>query len=79
MTKIKLKHPITVDGVEVQELTMRRPKVRDMIAAEKGAGSDAEKELRMFSNLCEITPQTIEEMDMIDYKAMQEAYVGFLS
>ena len=79
MTTIKLKHPIKVDGVEIQELTMRRPKVRDQIAAEKGGGSDAEKELRMFANLCEITPQSLEEMDMVDYKALQEAYVDFLS
>ena len=79
MTTIKLKHPIEVDGIEVQQVTMRRPKVRDMIAAEKGAGGDAEKELRMFANLSEITPQTIEELDMVDYKAMQDAYVDFLS
>ena len=79
MTSIKLKHPIVADGLEVRELALRRPKVRDMIAAEKGGGSDVEKEMRIFCNLCEVTPKTIEEMDLVDYKALQEAYMGFLS
>ena len=79
MTTIELKHPITVDGVEIKELSMRRPKVRDMIAADKGGGTDGEREMHMFSNLCEVTTSAIEEMDMGDYVALQEAYKDFLS
>ncbi|MDE0167363.1 MAG: phage tail assembly protein [Bryobacterales bacterium] len=79
MTTIKLKHPVKADGAEVAEVTMRAPKVRDMIAADKGGGSDAERELRMFANLCEITPRIIEELHLVDYKAMQGAYLDFLS
>lgn len=78
-TTIKLKHPITVDGVEIKQLALRRPKVRDMIAADKGGGGDAEKELRVFSNLCEVTPSVLEELDLADYLALQGAYQDFLS
>jgi len=60
-------------------LTMRRPRVRDMLAAEKAKGSDAEKEIAMFSNLCEVAPSDIEALDMADYLQLQEAYRGFLS
>ena len=79
MTKIELKHPITVNGMETKELVLRRPRVRDMIASDKGGGGDAEKEMLLFVNLCEVTPETIENLDLVDYKALQEAYLDFLS
>lgn len=60
-------------------LNMRRPKVRDMLAADKAKGNDAEKEIAMFANLCEVAPTDIEALDMADYKALQQAYQGFLS
>ena len=76
---IELKHPITLDGEELKHLTLRRPKVRDMLAADKASGSDAEKEVRVFANLCEVAPAVIEALDMADYQALQERYQGFLS
>ena len=59
MEAIKLDYP--VDGVD--SISMRRPKVRDMLAADKASGSDAEKEINMFSNLCEQTPGFIQDLD----------------
>ena len=79
MTTIDLQHPLRVDGVEMRLLTMRRPKVRDMLASDKAGGTDAEKEIRTFANLCEVSPEAIGEMDMSDYKQLQKAYEGFLS
>lgn len=32
MNSITLKHPITVDGVSIASVTLRRPKAKDMIA-----------------------------------------------
>ncbi len=79
MTTIELKYPPTVDGLAIGELTMRRPNVRDMLAADKAGGTDAEKEIRTFANLCEVSPKTIEELDLADYKELQKAYADFLS
>ncbi len=76
--KIELTYPIEIDGQTISELDIRRPKVRDMLAADAG-GSDAEKELRLFANLCEQTPAAIEQLDMADYLKLQETYQGFLS
>ena len=78
-TTITLDHPITVDGAEVTSLSLRRAKVRDVRIAEKAGGGDAEREIRLFANLCEVTPEAIEELDMADYLALQKAYQGFLS
>jgi hypothetical protein len=75
--RVDLKYPIEVDGTKVSSLRMRRPKVRDILATD-GAGSDARKELRLFSNLTELPPEALETMDLADYQALQEVYQGFL-
>jgi len=81
MDQIKLDYPITVAGAETKELNMRRPKVRDLRDAQKAGKSatDAEVEIRLFANLCEVAPSVIEELDMADYSKVQERYQGFLS
>ena len=73
---ITLKYP-TESGLK--ELNLRRPKVRDMIAAEKAKGGDADREINLFANLAECTPEDIASLDMADYKQLQEAYQSFLS
>lgn len=75
-TAINLKYPTLPT---FPTLHMRRPKVRDMLAAEKSKGTDAEKEIVLFANLCEVTPAEIEALDMVDYQQLQQAYQGFLS
>lgn len=79
MTTIELKHPITLNGIEVSQLNLRRPKVRDVRAADKAGSTDSEREIWLFANLCEATPEAIEELDMADYLQVQRAYQDFLS
>lgn len=79
MTTITLQHPVTVEGQQIDSLTLRRPKVKDRLVSEKASGSEAEKEVRFLANLCEIPPSYIEELDMADYVKLQEALADFLS
>ncbi len=79
---ITLTHPIDVAGAPLKSVVMRRPLVRDLRAAQHAAGVGAtgdELEIALFSNLCEISPDDWELMDLGDYRAVQEAYEGFLS
>lgn len=75
-TPIELKYP---EHGGMTALVMRRPKVRDMLASEKAKGGDADKEITLFANLCEVAPSAIEALDMADYQQLQQAYQGFLS
>lgn len=77
--KIKLKYPVTVDGVEYTSLEMRRCKVKDRRLAEKNGSSDADKEIGLISNLCEVPPSVIDELDAFDYDKLQKVLMGFLS
>ena len=81
-TGIELKYPIQINGTETSVLHVRRPKVRDQLLLDKsgmvGKG-DAEREVLLFANLCEVAPGDIEELDMSDYKKLQETYGAFLA
>ncbi len=76
---VSLSNPIDVDGSRLSELTVRRPKVRDMLAMENNTKSDAEKEILLFANLCEVNPVSLYELDMADYAKLQKTYQDFLS
>lgn len=77
-TQIELKYPVTVDGHEYKVITMRAPKVRDQIVAQKAAGKE-EMELTLFANLCEISIAVLEELEIADYNQFHTAYQDFLS
>ncbi len=76
---VTLSNPLNVDGANVSVLTVRRPKVRDMLAMENMTNNDAEKEIHLFANLCEVSPESLYELDMADYGKLQKVYQGFLS
>ena len=78
MQTIKLQYPVEIGGAKTSELSMRRSKVKDRLAVSKMQGTDADKEIRLFANLCEVEPAVIEEMDEADYKKLQDTFTSFL-
>ena len=77
MTSIKLKHPIIADGVEVTELALRRPKVRDLERIDKVAGEIA-KAVTLTADLAQLTPDQVREFDAEDFAAVAERLGDFL-
>ncbi|NSM56735.1 phage tail assembly protein [Wolbachia endosymbiont of Atemnus politus] len=77
MKTVKLDNPITVEGIEVSELTFRPVKVRDCLAMERGGSSDFEKEVGLIANLALVTKETILELYFTDYIKIQEALKDF--
>nr|WP_264338158.1 phage tail assembly protein [Wolbachia endosymbiont (group A) of Cheilosia soror] len=77
MEIITLNNPITVDGISVSELTIRRPKVRDYLAIERINGSDLSKEVTLTANLTSVAKEAIEELDIADYVKVQEILKDF--
>ena len=77
---IELDYPITVNGEEVSRLEIsRRPKVRDMRKAQQAASDDAGQELHLFAVLTGRNPEDLEELDLSDYRKLQQSYSDFLS
>jgi len=75
--KIDLDFPITVSGVEVKHLIMRRPKVRDELAYSKASGSQEDKVLLMMCTLTETPQEDLLELDASDWAKLEEQYVAF--
>ena len=77
MDTITLDHPITVEGREVKEITLRRPKVREARDARKKHKDPADQEIELVSQLSGLPPSAIEEFDIADYSKIQEVLAGF--
>ncbi len=60
-------------GVMLDTLTIRRPKVRDMKAAQRRADNVVDQEIILISLVCEpaLTPEDLEGMDCKDYAVIQ--------
>lgn len=75
--KIELNTPIDIDGAEVSTLSMREPTVQDQLDVDSMKGTQANKEVSMLANLCEISPDDVKQMKMRNYRRLQEAYEVF--
>lgn len=76
-TTINLKHPIQLEGRELKSITLRRPKVADILRAKKASEDDAEQEVATVAALAGIPPAAVEDLDLADYKVIQKALAGF--
>ncbi len=79
MEKFTLQDPLKIDGVEVYELNLRAPKVRDLLIANKKDSSEAEREVKLIANLAEVSAEVIQDLDLRDYVKIQNWLQNFLS
>ena len=77
--EITFGYPVTVDGERVERVRMRNPLARDSRDAQRGGGAEAEIEMRLFANLCELSPKVVEVLDMSDYLKLQKQFQDFLA
>ena len=79
--RVKLSHPIEVGNRTIAEVTIRRPKVRDLRAMEKAREpgvSEIDQGVAMAATLCDLPLEAMDEMDAADFAAISEALGGFL-
>jgi hypothetical protein len=75
---IPLSKPITIDGTKVTTLRMREPLVRDQLAVQ-GEGTDAEVELALIANLCNVDKSAFHALPLGDYIRVRTAFLGFIA
>lgn len=74
---IELSRPLKIAGANVTHMQMREPTVRDQLTFEKMKGSEAEREMTLLGNLCEFSPEQLQELPVRDYRRLAAAYQGF--
>jgi hypothetical protein len=79
MQSITLLYPVTFNGTTTSQLEMRRPKVIDQLSSSKKTGTELEKEIFLFSNLCQVEEAFILELDQKDYAQLQKAFADFFT
>ena len=75
---ITLSRPCEFSGVKQSVVRMREPTVGDQEVVSNMSGSDAEREIMAFANLCELVPDDLRKMPLRDFMRMQTAYRGFI-
>ncbi|HKY46155.1 MAG TPA: phage tail assembly protein [Pyrinomonadaceae bacterium] len=74
---ITLAKPATIAGAKVSSIRMREPTVSDLEAGQKNAGNDAAREITIFANLCEVSPEDLRGLVLRNYARLQAAYQLF--
>ena len=75
--EIDLQYPIDFEGGKHSKVELRRPTVSDVVKARKGLKDEAEQEVALISKLSGLPPAAIEDLDVADYKKLQEVLSGF--
>ncbi|MBD0392186.1 phage tail assembly protein, partial [Wolbachia endosymbiont of Pentalonia nigronervosa] len=65
-------------GISVSELSIREPKVRDLLAIERIEG-EALKEVALIANLTSVPKEVVEDLCIKDYVEIQKVLKDFLS
>lgn len=73
---VKLEVPLTTPNGTVTEISFRRGKARDLVAAQRIETDVARRELVLMAMLTEqaLTVEDIEELDLADLAAVQGAF-----
>ncbi len=77
---LRLQYPVTVEGREVSEVTITRPKVKDlkaMDAALDGIKDKLDQGINMVSVLTGLSLDTVEDLDAEDFTKLSEEVAGF--
>lgn len=71
---VRLSRPAEANGVQVEQLHLRAPTVRDIRAAQAGAADEEQRELNLFASLAEVSPKDLEGLALKDYTRLQTGY-----
>lgn len=78
-TPLALQHPINVEGSDVTELQIRRPKLKDLKGLNLAdlESLSGEALIQLISSLAEIPPSSAEQIDVADFDAIGDMIQSF--
>ena len=78
--ELKLKHPYTTAaGQKLENLTLRRLKVKDLRAMSEQAGKDEVLlEIVGISRMCGLAQEDLDDMDAADYQQLKGRFLEYL-
>lgn len=76
--EVTLSRPLNIGGTNMAALTMREPTVGDQLISEASGDSSAQREIALYANLMEVTPDDIKRLPLKDYRRLQIAFSDFI-
>lgn len=80
--RVTLSQPFKVGDATITEVTIRRPKVRDLRALEearKPGASEIDQGIAMAAALCGLPMEAMDDMDAADFTAVSEVVGRFFT
>ncbi len=74
---VPLNYPVQLADRRLDEVTMRRPNMGDLLDHEPKAPDDVASELELIGILCGLKPSEMRLLDATDYARLQDQYVRF--
>ena len=78
MQTIQLKHPFEYEGQTYHEVQLRRSNPGDMERMDMTKGNEMTKAIHLMAHLCEVPPDVIRHLDMVDYMRINQEITDFL-
>lgn len=74
---ITLNYPVQLADKTLDQVTMRRPSMGDLLDHEPKGSDDVITELTLIGLLCELKQEEMRRLDSTDYARLQDQYVRF--
>ena len=75
MVEICLKYPVKLaSGKALDKVALRRAKVADLREASRGSAAPEDQEVALLARLSGLLPEDVLELDLADYKVLQDAF-----
>ena len=74
---VKLDYPVQLADRLLEEITMRRPTMREQIDFPLGETANFEMEMKLYARLSGLDYEDLLQLDMNDYEKLQEQFVTF--
>ena len=75
---IPLRFPVDFGGERVTEVSLRRPKGREIRQTQNGKGSQIDRSFQMMANLAEVEVELIDELDAADVRRIDKWLDGVM-
>lgn len=75
--EITLDFPVQLADRKLEKVTMRRPRMSDMIKHNIGADAGLQESVNLLSTLCDLVPDEMEQMDTVDFDKLQKQLLAF--
>jgi len=70
--RFDLNRSVTINGVQVSHLDLRRPKMRNVLRGAMARGSKVKMGVRQLSAVTGVAPKVIAALEIVDFLALQK-------